>query len=274
MGPLPFETFADSELSPDGNQIAITNGTQPYGEDVWLFNLRSGQSTQLTFNSAADRRPVWSPDGRRVAFMSARPEGPGIYRKSVTGEKPEELLVRSDVSRPAWPSDWASSGIVYAIQGDGVWMLTHDGNRKPSALVHEQVSQPDAKFTADGRWLAYTSDESGRPEVFVRNASTGGKWRISATGGSFPRWRRDGKELFYLAGDGQLMTVRTEGDAASLRPGNPEPLFQTSLNSMPARLRAFSVAPNGQRFLVAVSDAEQAKQSLVVVSNWQAALPR
>src|SRR5262245_3705724 len=133
---LPFETFSDAELSPDGNQIAIAYGAQPFAEDIWVFDLTTGRSTQVTFHSGPNRHPIWSPDGEWLVFWSGRPEATGIYRKRRTGENPEEFLLGSETNRPAWPSDWGSGGVVFGRRPNGdVRMLQLGGDRKPQTLV-------------------------------------------------------------------------------------------------------------------------------------------
>jgi eukaryotic-like serine/threonine-protein kinase len=275
-----FERFSDVELSPDGMRIAFAHGTRPFAEDVWVVDLATGQANQQTFDPASDRRPIWSGNGEWLVFASERPEARGLYRKMWKGDKPEELLLRNDVGQPEWPSDWATTGIVYerpqSVASAEARLLPLDGDRKPHRLVQSPVSQPDAKMSPDAKWIAYTGGEPGeRPDVFVQSTFTpSAPQRISTSGGTFPRWRRDGRELFYLAGDGSLMAVPIAPSARQLNPCVPRPLFQTSLNEIPESLRSFGVSRDGQRFLMTVSADPGATQSLVVMSNWQSALQR
>ena len=236
-----------------------------------VFDLETGHSSQITFDSAPVRRPIWSPDGRWLAFLSRQDEALAIYRKKISGEQAEELLVRS---QGLMPSDWTSNGLVYEVMNSGIWTLRLEGERKPDLLLPEAaISSPDAKMSPDVRWLAYTADQSGRPEVFVQSTSaTGGKWRISTAGASQPRWRRDGKELFYLAAEGNLMAVDIKADATSLHPGTPQALFDTQLTRMATAARFFGVAPDGQRFLIATPEERDPTPSVIVVSNWQASM--
>jgi dipeptidyl aminopeptidase/acylaminoacyl peptidase len=275
IGPFPFERFGNAELSPDGSRIALETYAIPFQDEVWLFELATGRSTQLTFNSWPNRHPIWSPDGNAVAFASGRSKAPGIYGKRTTGEQAEEVLVAADANRVPWPTDWTSRGIVYEAPDTGAWMLPLGKDRQPYPLVREQPGEPDAKFSPDGKWLAYSSREPGRSELFVQSASArGAKWRISPAGGSMPRWRRDGKELFYVASDGVLMAVSIEVTDETLRPGVPQPLFATGLSTMPLPLRSFNVSLDGQRFLMATPEPSTGSSSLVVVSNWPAVLKR
>jgi DNA-binding winged helix-turn-helix (wHTH) protein/Tol biopolymer transport system component len=275
VGPFPFDRFIDFELSPDATRVAFAAVTQPFANDVWVFDLTKGHSTQLTFNSASNRRPMWSPDGRRLAFASMRRDGAGFYQKMVTGQEPDERVLPTERNQITWPNDWTSKGILYRSQSnDDVWILPVDGERTPRTVGGPAI-QPDVKASPDVEWLAYTSNESGRPEVVVQSvATTAVKHRISTSGGSMPRWRRDGKELFYLSADGTLMSVLIEHLDAGISPGIPKPLFATALTAMPPPLRSFGVAPDGQRFLLATSREAGPTTSPVVVSNWTALLHR
>jgi Tol biopolymer transport system component len=274
IGPFPFKDFGVAELSPDGTHIAMNSPNLARDDThIWLFDLTHRQPRQLTFAAGTDRRPMWSPDGRSLLFVSRRQGASGLYQKSVGGE-PEELVLRSQTDgREYWPTDWSSKGIVYESGGDrfdvDLWILPIDGDRKPYPVVREPGVQGDAKVSPNRRWLAYTDgDTRGRPEVFVRSLATGGKWRISTAGGRFARWRDDGKELFYLAADGNLIAVPVEANATSFRHGVPETLFQTGLSFLGGG--SFSVSAGGRQFLMPVADDTAA--SIVVVTNWPATL--
>jgi eukaryotic-like serine/threonine-protein kinase len=277
---LPFGGFASVNLSPDGTQIAMQSPVGPDpNADIWLFDVAQRRSTQLTFAEGSDRVPIWSPDGQWLVFASLRSGAPGMYRKRASGEQPEERLLasRNVIRDEHWPSDWSSAGIVYTsgldFDSDDVWMLPLTGDRKPRPLVREPGSQSDAKVSPDGRWLAYThrQDRTTRPVVYVYSLATGGKWRISTAGGDKPRWRRDGKELFYVSGDGKLMAVPVDADATTLRLGVSRELMRADLlENAPGR--GFGVFPDGQRFLVPTVDDPSRTPSIVVVSNWPAML--
>jgi len=285
IGPFPFGDFGAVELSPDGAQLAMQSPNGPtQNSEIWLFDLAQGQPKQLTFTGGADRRPIWSPDSRRLVFASSRQEGPGLYQKSAGGEHSEELLLRSRTVgwEEHWPADWSPKGILYESGIDNssidLWILPVDGDRKPYPVVREGGTQSDAKVSPNARWLAYTHREPlRRREVFVQSLSpTGAKWRISTAGGRWPRWRADGKELFYLAADGNLIAVPIEADATSLRLGVPKTLFKTELSVLGgAGVGSFVVSPDGQRFLIrSVDDEDSNTASIIVVTNWPAALQR
>ena len=283
VGPFHFGSYGDIDLSPDGKHIAVVNVSDRFQRsNVWVFESSGRQPSQETF-SAPNRFPVWSFDGRALAFTSARPGAAGIYEKAIGGGTPEDVVLRSNLSEPAAlprASDWSRRGIVFEISSPAtrrttLWMLPVDGDRQPYLLVRDDDgSHRDGKISPDGRWLAYTSDRSGRPEVFVQSVSTPDlKWNVSMTGGSVPRWRDDGKELFYVGADGTLIAVPVTDTDTTFRKGDPQPLFQTGLSRFGDPLRSFAVAPGGQQFLISRSETSDPARTIDVVSNWQALLP-
>jgi hypothetical protein len=286
VGPFPFETFSGVELSPDGTRLAMqSHRAADRRSDIWLFDLIQNRATQLTFAEGSDRGPIWSPDGKQLAFASLRPGAPGMYQKPAGGAQPEQLLLPSQITwrEEHWPSDWSSAGIVYESgkdpESDDIWMLPLEGDRTPYPLVREPNNQRHAKLSPDGKWLAYVTDvTAGLPEVIVASLATpGAKWRISTGGGAFPRWRRDGKELFYLASGGALTAVPVGVDPdGALRVGPARSLFQTgirTLGGLGVGALLFNVSPDGLRFLVMTPDKEQpaTMSAIVVVTNWTAA---
>jgi eukaryotic-like serine/threonine-protein kinase len=283
VGPFHFGPYGDVDLSPDGKQISIVNaGNRFQNANVWVYESTGMQPTQLTF-TAPNRFPIWSFDSRALAFVSGRVGASGLYQRRVDGGSPEEMLMGSDSVQPEAlprPSDWSRDGIVYEVTApetrrSTLWMLPTHGDRKPYRLVLDDSSQHDGKISPDGRWLAYSSDQSGRPEVFVQSVSTPElKWNISTTGGSVPRWRRDGKELFYLGLDGTLISVPVSADATAIHAGVAQPLFQTGLNMRSDLLRTFAVAPDGQQLLISIAENPDLGRAIVVVLNWQALLKR
>ena len=171
----------------------------------------------------------------------------------------------------------SSKGIVYESGIDrnnlDVWILSVDGNRKPHPVIREPGNQGEAKVSPDGRWIAYTNEEpAGRPEVFVQSLMTAGaKWRVSTGGGRWPLWRHGGKELFYLAADGSLIAVPIEADATALRPGVAKALFRTDLSFI-GGAGSFGASSDGQRFVIRTAGDSDERASIVVVSNWLAAM--
>ena len=209
---------ANPELSPDDRQVALDRSIDG-NRDVWLIETTRGVATRLTFDPANDSGPIWSPDGARIVFRSGRKAGvQDLYQKLASGAGSDELLFASPVSKAA--EDWSPTGrfvLFRALEtktGRDLWALPLQGDREPIPVVKTEFEERDGQFSPDGRWIAYTSNASGRVEVYVQPfPGPGGKWQISTAGGTEPRWRRDGRELFYLASDGAL-----DGTAIALKP--------------------------------------------------------
>jgi Tol biopolymer transport system component len=205
--------------------------------NIWLLDLsRGGASTRFTFGSLVDTNPVWSPDGSRIIFSSNR-DGPyNLYQKPANGVKDEEVLLKSSEDKEA--TSWSRDGrfLVYTVvhpktKAD-IWVLPLDGDRKPVPFLITEFNERQARFSPDGHWVAYTSDESGQDEVYVRSFSmnsagtaveAGGKWPISSGFGRQPHWRRDGRELYYQSRGGRILPVEIATNPA-FRAGNPQPL--------------------------------------------------
>ena len=263
------------ELSPDGLRVAVDRRVQG-NTDVWLIDTARGGISRFTFNAGYDVSPVWSPDGSRIVFRSARSDAADagdLYQKPSSGAGSDELLVES--APPKIPGDWSPNGrfILYwgpdlKTRSNDVWLLPTSGERKPRPLVNQAVRP---QFSPDGRWVAYDSLESGRREVYVLPfPGPAGKWQVSTGGGHSPRWRRDGKELFYIGPDGKLMAAGIQARGEVLEAGDPVALFQTQIvygGVGPAgwvRLQ-YAVAPDG-RFLMNVEQASDAPINLIL--NW------
>ncbi len=259
-------TTGDPDLSPDGTR-AVVEGSA----DLWMVDLIHGSSSRFTFEGVGDTLAVWSPDGRRVAFGSARNGRSDIYVKSVETSA-EELLVKSDIDKV--PDDWSHDGryLIYESPSPqtryDLYWIPMDGDRKPVSYLQTEFNEFHARLSPDGHWLAYTSDETGRPEVYVQSFPTpGGKVLISVNGGDQPAWRRDGLELFYLRPDRMLMSVDVK-TGAKFESGAPRPLFLTDTPNAGAYFRNhYAPHPDGQRFLVVNVPPEQSAAPLVVVLN-------
>ena len=237
-------------------------------QDVWVFDFKRATSSRLTFDVAVDSDPVFSPDGGVVAFFSNRNPA-GIYRKASNGSGAEQLIATTGPQ--TWPRDWSADGkfILYQKVSD-LWVVPLDGDRKPFAYLEEPAREVDGRFSPDGHWVAYTSEETGRPEVFVQDfPKKGTKFQVSSGGGNEGRWRRDGRELFYLAADGYLMSVDvTLAPAFAL--GVPRRLFNTQAMNLPVGAqRRYGVTADGQRFLVNMPLAGVTIEPITVTLNWQ-----
>jgi serine/threonine protein kinase len=281
------ESFAHCglALSPDGARVAISVfelGQAQYFIDLWLLDFARGTKTRFTFGQGSNILPVWSPDGDRIIFASSRDGAFNLYQKVASGVKDEEPLPKS--SDPKFPTSWSSDGrfLLYTAVNPktkaDLWVLPLEGDRKPMQFLGTEFNESDGHFSSDMRWIAYQSDESGSNEIYVRGFSkssgapseTGGKWQVSIGGGTGPRWRKDGRELYYRAPDGKVMVVEvTAGTVFQL--GTPEPLFQPppagiSMLSMP--LTQWDVTSDGNRFLLPTQGADATP--FTVVLNWQA----
>ena len=271
-------------LSPDGRTLAVSEGEgERQGRratgslvDIWLHDLSRGSRTRFTFGRGA--APVWSPDGRRLAYSAA--QGGGVYQRAADGTGAESALLPND--GPAWINDWSSDGrvVIYSAPppggpGNDLWSFSMEAGArsKPVPYIVGPSLQQQAQLSPDGRFIAYGSDQAGGWEIFVQpfpNASEG-KWMVSNGGGAEPRWSRDGKELFYFSGQ-KLMAV-----PVTLRPtfsaGVPVALFEAPIQSGNTNdSHRWHVAPDGKRFLLLVGDGRNQAEPLDVVVNWPALL--
>jgi hypothetical protein len=268
------------ELSPDGKRVA-TRRTLQGNTDIWLQDLVRGGLTRLTFDAANDVYPVWSPDGMRIAFSSTRIGVHDLYVKPSNGSGAEEPLLESPNSKAA--QDWSRDGRwllyyeVHPTTGRDLWAMDMTAtDRPPRVVANTRAEEVLAQISPDGRWVAYETNEWGRLEVVVQPfPDAGGKWQVSTAGGVAPRWRSDGKELFFLAPDATMMAAPVTVVGTSFEPGTPAALFPTGIvdGGTLAQIRPqYAVARDG-RFLInqPVGDATTAPITLIL--NWRGGLP-
>jgi serine/threonine protein kinase/WD40 repeat protein len=267
-------------LSPDDKIIAVHRRYPQTGTgDIWLLDASRGIPSRFTFDQS-DYLPLWSPDGSRLVFASDRNGFGNLYEAPASGAGTAELILKTPELK--LPQSWSPDGryIVYGVidpktKAD-LWLFPLFADRKPFLFLQTQFNELQGQISPNGRWIAYASDESGAPEVYIRSfAERGqGKWRISAGGGAQPQWRRDGKELFYLAADRKLMAVRINGESPFVA-GTPTVLFQTQVNvgAFGAR-NSYVASSDGQRFLVDTLTDSKAASPVTLVFNWPSVLAK
>jgi eukaryotic-like serine/threonine-protein kinase len=268
------DQYWDFRVSPDGLRVALAVSDARTGSaDIWIHDFARDTRTRFAFGPTDDADAVWSPDGQRLAFFSCCEGQSTLYIKELndTGKGQSPVPPRFGA-----PADWSGDGrfIAYAenapTTNHDLWILPLFGEQKPYAFLQTQFNEIHAQFSPNGRFVAYVSNESGNDEVYVaRFDNPREKWRISTTGGTRPRWRRDGKELFYLAADNSLMAMPIKGDD-SLEAAAPLTLFKT--NTIVEK--AYDVSADGQRFLVNSGVIGTQSLPFVVMLNWTVDLKR
>jgi Tol biopolymer transport system component len=286
------------ELSPDGKRAVMARpNVQSANQNLWIMDLVRGISTRFTFDAGVDLFPIWSPDGNRIAFSTDHRTGEPIdlYQKLSNGGSEAELLFKSN-----------SNAIAESWSGDGRFLLFDEGSQEaPNVLVlpldeNAHVARKPFLFVQKGvgiaarfspgphghpLWVAYSSNESGRYEVYVRpfdpNSPTGtppggGKWQVSTEGGMSPRWNGDGKELFYMTPDGTVMSVEVSGTNGVFQSGTPKPLFKPKgLVQDSASYVNWDASSDGKKFIFPVAQSANAPASptkFIVVLNWTSLL--
>jgi Tol biopolymer transport system component len=262
--------------SPDGRRVAMEN-TQNGNSDIWILEAARNVMTRFTFTAVGDFWPVFSPDGSRIVYTSDR-DLFGVWVKDASGASPESLLSRTAVN--IGPCDWSQDGSTIAclVQSGNFWHIWlqpgHGGEARP--LLTGQVRYLDPRFSPDGRWIAYSSNESGRREVYVQPyPSLSGKWQVSTAGGRDPGWRRDGKEIYYVSPSGAMAAVTVVASpAGSLDLGSPRTLFTgVGMDDNPIG-HNYAVSPDGQRFLLKRQVLDRELPASTVYMNWTAALAK
>jgi len=265
------------EFSPDGKRASVSI-REAQGRVIWIYDLERGLRTRFTFDSADENTPVWSPDGSRIVFSSRRKGHMDLYQKASNGAATEDALFADTDSLGKTAQSWSPDGkfIMYdrvdAQTGYDLFVLPLFGDHKPYPFLQTQFNERRGRFSPDGRWVAYASDESGRYEVYVSPfPGPGGKWQVSTAGGMSPRWRHDGNELYYLAFDNTLMAAAVNGRGASFGVGAVKPLFRARTAGASY---LYDVSADGLRFLVNTLPEQTASAPITVVLNWSAGLKK
>ncbi|HET9951320.1 MAG TPA: protein kinase [Candidatus Eisenbacteria bacterium] len=255
-------------LSPDGQRLATSRGNA--NVDLWITDIARGVSSRFTFDPAQDFTPVWSPDGKRIAFNSDRSGREAIYIKDSDGVQAESLLVAHELRLGV--ADWSRDGrylaCLLAGKEGGVYVIDLQGDRALRPVVVTPFLEGDPRFSPDGRWILYSNDESGRREVYIQSIQAGsGKWQVSTDGGRDPRWSRDGKEIFFLASNNRLMAVDVTTDP-TITLGTPHVLFR-SVSWDPDRYGGnYDVSADRQHFYIRRANGMSELPATTVVVNW------
>lgn len=264
-------------LAPGEQRLAVARmDLRTAAKVIWLMEVAGDRSSRFTFDPYSADFPVWSPDGSRIVFATAR-DGPfNLYQKRAAGGN-EEPLLKSDEFK--LPTDWSPDGnsilfysrsVTQSNPNLDLWILPLTGDRKPYRLTQSRFNESFGRFSPDGRWIAYMSDESGRPEIYIRRSaepsSNDEKWQISTNGGAYPKWRSDGRELFYSGVDQKLTSVEIKTTSDTVVAGVPKPLFEASTR--------YDVAADGKRFLVSVPVGGSVTSPITVALNWSQMLKR
>jgi Tol biopolymer transport system component len=268
------------KISPDQDLVVFSQSDGMSPNTIWVFDRERGYATRLTLGPDSAVNPVWSPDGSRIAYLARRSNESMVIERPASGIGKETVLYRF-------------TGTIYLPQNwshDGRWLLLADfqglfyllpmgpeglgGERKPVAFAESPSGGRHPSFSPDGHWLLYSSTQTGGREVFVERMpeqiggpAAGTKRQVSIAGGALPIWRADGKEIFYLAADGKMMSVSVDAGPASLKLGLPKPLFQTRLE-FDSVGKPYDVSADGARFLLAQPLEESASVPITVIVNW------
>jgi Tol biopolymer transport system component/tRNA A-37 threonylcarbamoyl transferase component Bud32 len=266
--PLPPQDIANTKVSPDGRRAAFNMHGATF--EIGIFDFERGSLTPLTNNTTGSQAPVWSPDGRRIAFRGTRNGYRNVWIKSVDGTTDEQQLTRGD--RLQTPMSWSPDGkyLLYyetdPVRANDILILSlADGKTEP--VVTAPLSQHDAQWSPDGRWIAYTSEESGGEEVYVLPFPlTGDRWRVSTSGGADPLWSRDGRELFYRAG-GKVMAVDIR-TSPRFSAGTARELFPDAFAVSPNFMTGYSVAADGRFLFAQPVRPDPPTRAVQLVLNW------
>jgi eukaryotic-like serine/threonine-protein kinase len=281
MGAPDENNLSALRVSPDGRRVAVSRTVQG-NADIWI--LDGTRTTRFTFDPSVDVFPIWSPDGSRIVFQSNRKGQGDLYQKPSSGAGLEELLVGSPQDKLA--TDWSADGrFIFYLSvdpqtGPDLWVVPMEGVRKPWVFLKTSFVEVSGQFSPDGRWVAYESNESGRREIYIRPVTSpavsgaaanaaAGQWQVSTAGGIYPGWRPDGKELYYIGPNGEMMAAPITVTGTTLEPGAPVALFPTQIfggGVDNAQGRQYDVTRDG-RFLINTV-LEGASSPITLLQNW------
>jgi Tol biopolymer transport system component len=263
-------------ISPDGQKVAVSlvpsNSTN---RDIWIHDLVRGSASRLTFNEAADNVPVWTRDGKRISYTNERTSFGDIYLQSSSGLGGEELVPPSTRDSYKSATDWTADGkaLLYMNQsspGPTLWIHETAPGKNDYQLLKTNFDESAGKFSPDGHWLSYISEETGRPEVYVvPYPELNGKWQVSTAGGSQARWRGDGKEIVFVSPEGKLMSVAIATSGSTFKAESPKVLFDTRIVSISRDWWQYDMTVDGKKFLINTR-IDHAQEPITLYANWPA----
>ena len=269
--------YSDLALSPDGRQLAFTSRQATTSPNIWVFDLTREVPSRITFDNAVDTYAAWTADGRNLLFASNRKGVFQIYTKPASGLGEEQLVFPSTMA--VAPVDVSADGRFLLFtktagaNSRDIYALPLTEKAEPVPVLTSPFDEASLRFSPDGHWIAYASNESGRPQIYVRSfPGSERKVQVSTAGGTQPRWRRDGKELYYLSGDGTMMAVPIKA-LTPFEPGTPVSLFPTQLLSSTFHAD-YVVNADGSRFLLNQPVTATSQVPITIVQNWQAGLKK
>ncbi len=274
------ERFLHPAISPDGKQVAVSIADATGSRDIWIFD-QAGHKTRLTFDPATEANPRWSSDGKKVFYSSDRKGQNHIYAKAADGSGAEETVLETGgITEVPYGISADGRYLAYHQQdparktgGSDIWVLPLFGDRKPFPIVATQFAEFLPTISPDGKWMAYVSNETSLYQVYLTPFPGGGpKWQVSTAGGAIPRWRWDGKELYFVGSDNRLLAVDVTLGATSPKLGTPKALFQANFASGPAG--PYDATADGKKFLVHSVNAQESDVPLTLVTNWTAELKK
>jgi len=267
-------------ISPDGKIALITRRDLTGNLDVWAIELSRGAQTRMTFDSADETQGIWSPDAMRIAYDSTRTGDLSLFEKSMTGSAKEDFHDTGQMK--TYPTSWSRDGSFLIGNtpagtprtGNDIWVVPMTGDGKPYFFLQTAFNETRAQFSPDQHWIAYQSNESGRFEVYVaRFPGAGSRVQVSANGGTSPRWRRDGKELFYVSADSKMTAVEVIGGGSGFSVSTASPLFSVTIRDQFIGI-PYDVSPDGQRFLINTFVDQTTPPSISLILNWPALIKK
>jgi Tol biopolymer transport system component len=272
-------------ISPSGSHVAFDRVGDDNNTDIWVTEIARNVSTRLTFDPARDEFPIWSPDGRRILFRSSRGGVDDLYEKAADVVGDERLVLHTGAAK--WPGDWSRDGryVLYEERTtqDDLWVLPMSGaDQRPVPVTRTGFQENHPRFSPDGRWISYQSNQSGRWEIYIRAfvppgsnaaAASSAVYQVSRDGGQRAQWRQDGKELAYIAGDNAVVVVDVTAASPRVTVGPPRPLFR--LPVFFTEYPRLDMRSDGQQFLIKTENRDgDAQAAITVAMNWQAAMRR